>query len=103
MPHSEDTNGHHASTPAPARRGVYLLTHPRSASNLFQKMMEKQPGVACSSYHFYEAVMPIFMQLENRPLSQWSEAELEALYEAALGKMNAQLEEAEKKVSLIEL
>lgn len=47
--------------------------------------------------------MPIFMQLENRPLSRWSEAELAALYEAALGKMNAQLEEAEKKVSLIDL
>lgn len=96
MPHSENGND---CAPAPARRGVYLLTQPRSASNLFQKMMEKQPGVLNSSYHFFEAAMPVFMQLQHRPLSEWPAGELEAHYEAALGKMNEQLEEAEKKVS----
>ncbi|KAM0712503.1 hypothetical protein Q7P37_011600 [Cladosporium fusiforme] len=94
MPHYEETNGH---APAPARRGVYLLTHPRSASNLFQKMMEKQPGVQNSSYHFFEAAIPIFIQLQARPINQWPAAELEALYDAALGKMKAELEDAEKK------
>jgi len=105
MPHSEEpTNGH----ARPTRRGVYLLTHPRSASNLFQTMMAKQRSrgadVQCSSYHFFNAAFGMFMQMGRGSLqsSNWTEADRDALYEpykAAFEALNGELEKAEQQVS----
>lgn len=111
MPHSEEpTNGHHENGSKPTRRGVYLLTHPRSASNLFQTMMAKQRShgvdVQSSSYHFFDASFPTMMQMNRGSLegSGWTEEDRAALYEpykAAFVKLNSELADAEEKVSLV--
>ncbi|KAI1571350.1 hypothetical protein PtrEW13061_011385 [Pyrenophora tritici-repentis] len=48
--------------------GVYHITHPRSASNLFQNMMSKQPGYQNSGYKLYDAALGTMMGLERGPL-----------------------------------
>jgi hypothetical protein len=110
MPHSEEpiVNGHSGNGSKPTRRGVYLLTHPRSASNLFQTMMAKQRShgkdVQCSSYHFFDASFPTMMQMNRGSLesSSWSPEDRAALYEpykAAFEKLNKELADAEANVS----
>lgn len=108
MPHSEElTNGHASNGSKPTRRGVYLLTHPRSASNLFQTMMAKQKShgkdVQSSSYHFFDASFGTFMQMGRGGLGNWTEADRTALYEpyqAAFEKLNEELANAAQQVSL---
>lgn len=110
MPHLEEpTNGNAINGSKPTRRGVYLLTHPRSASNLFQTMMAKQKSrgadVQCSSYHFFNAAFAMFMQMDRGSLqsSEWTEADRAALYEpykAAFEGLNRELANAEQQVSL---
>jgi hypothetical protein len=110
MPHSEEpNNGDAINGSKPTRRGVYLLTHPRSASNLFQTMMAKQKSrgadVQCSSYHFFNASFAVFMQMGRGSLqsSNWTEADCAALhepYKAAFEAMNKELANAEQHVSL---
>lgn len=102
MPHSEPVNGSSTNGPRPERRGVYLLTHPRSASNLFQRMMEAQPGVQGSGYQFFNAAFPMMMSMEKGPLSSFPEAEREALYapyQEAFKAAKAELDGAKAKVS----
>jgi hypothetical protein len=89
----------------PARRGVYLLTHPRSASNLFQTMMSKQRShgadVQSSGYHFFDAAFPLLCQMDRGSISGWTEAEREVLYEpykAGFEKLTNELANAEKEV-----
>lgn len=104
MPHSlatDDTSN--GSTPP--RRGVYLLTHPRSASNLFQTMMSKQKShgvdVQSSGYHFFDASFPTLVQMDKGSLKGWTDAQREGLYEpykAAYEKLNGELANAEKEV-----
>jgi hypothetical protein len=111
MPHSEDlTNGHSGNGSKPTRRGVYLLTHPRSASNLFQTMMAKQRShgkdVQCFSYHFFDASFPTMMHMNRGSLesASWSPEDRAALYEpykAAFEKLNQELTNAEANVSLL--
>lgn len=108
MPHSEEpTNGDATNGAKPTRRGVYLLTHPRSASNLFQTMMAKQRShgadVRSSSYHFFNAAFSMFMQMGRGSLqgSNWNDADRAALYEpykAAFEGLNGELASAEQKV-----
>jgi hypothetical protein len=105
MPHSITSDDSTSNGPAPARRGVYLLTHPRSASNLFQTMMSKQRSqgadVQSSGYHFFDASFPLLCQMDRGSISGWSEAEREALYEpykAAFEKLTNELANAEKEV-----
>ncbi|EDU48928.1 hypothetical protein PtrEW4_009673 [Pyrenophora tritici-repentis] len=74
--------------------GVYHITHPRSASNLFQNMMSKQPGYQNSGYKLYDAALGTMMGLERGPLSAWPE-EREALYEAYRKGWEAMLDECE--------
>jgi hypothetical protein len=84
------------------RRGVYLLTHPRSASNLFQTMMSKQPGYQNSGYKLFEAGFASIGQLQKGPLSTWPKEEREAAYVAfEKGWQNLQDEvaDAHKNVS----
>ena len=110
MPHSEDfTNGHANKGSKPTRRGVYLLTHPRSASNLFQTMMAKQRSygadVQSSSYHFFDASFSMIMQMGRGSLEgpSWTEADRAALYEpykAAFEALSGELAKAEQQVSL---
>jgi hypothetical protein len=91
-------NGH-----APGRRGVYLLTHPRSASNLFQTMMSKQPGYQNSGYKLFDGGFATLMALEKGPLSEWPEEERKGLYETfqtAFGKLEDELEDCAKNVSV---
>jgi hypothetical protein len=64
------------------RRGVYLLTHPRSASNLFQTMMAKQPGYQNSGYKLFDAGFASIGQLQKGPLSTWPEDGRKAAYAA---------------------
>ena len=109
MPHSEKpTNGHAINGSKPTRRGVYLLTHPRSASNLFQTMMAKQKShgadVQSSSYHFFNAAFAAFMQMGRGSLqsSNWTEVDRAALFEpykAAFEGLNKELADAEEQVS----
>lgn len=110
MPHSEEpNNGDAINGLKPTRRGVYLLTHPRSASNLFQTMMAKQKSrgadVQCSSYHFFDASFAVFMQMGRGSLqsANWTEEDRAALnepYKAAFEAMNKELADAEQHVSL---
>ncbi|KAL6708417.1 hypothetical protein ACN47E_002680 [Coniothyrium glycines] len=81
------------------RRGVYLLTHPRSASNLFQTMLSKQPGFQNSSYKLFDPGFAALGQLERGPLSQWPKEDREALYNAfnqGFEALQAELEDARK-------
>ncbi|KAL6153388.1 hypothetical protein ACJQWK_03960 [Exserohilum turcicum] len=85
---------------APQCRGIYHLTHPRSASNLFQTMMAKQPGFEASSYKLFEAGVRIFFDVEKGPLSTWPEEERKELqenFQKAFDEMQDEMEEAEKK------
>lgn len=79
----------------PERRGVYLLTHPRSASNLFQTMMAKQPGYQNSSYKLFDAGFAGLAQLPRGPLGQWPVEDRKALYEL----FRAGFESLEKEVA----
>ncbi|KAI8935781.1 hypothetical protein NX059_007301 [Plenodomus lindquistii] len=83
------------------RRGVYLLTHPRSASNLFQTMMAKQPGFQHSSYIIFEANFGLLGELVNKERwSDWSEAEWKSVqdsFQKCFDKMQAELADAEAK------
>ncbi|KAL1792304.1 hypothetical protein ACET3X_008811 [Alternaria dauci] len=89
----------HPNADAPQRRGVYLLTHPRSASNLFQTMMAKQPGYQNSGYKLFDAGFATLADLEKGKLSEWSEEERGELYDrfrAAFGTLEDELEDCEK-------
>jgi hypothetical protein len=66
----------------PERAGVYLLTHPRSASNLFQTMMDKQPGYQTSGYKFFGAAQKALLMADDEPLSAKSAEQREELYTA---------------------
>lgn len=97
MPGIPDT-----SLPEEGRRGVYLLTNPRSASNLFQTMISKQPGFQNASYKFFDAGFASLSQLEKGPLSQWPQEERKALYDAyqaGFDSLQDELEDAQKNVS----
>jgi hypothetical protein len=83
-------------------RGVYLLTHPRSASNLFQTMMSKQPGYQNSGYKLFDAGFASLTQLSRGRLSEWPEAERKALYDTfrqGFDSLQDELENARKNVS----
>ncbi|KAG9185529.1 hypothetical protein G6011_06860 [Alternaria panax] len=83
----------------PSCRGVYLLTHPRSASNLFQTMMSKQPGFQNSGYKLFDAGFSTLVELEKGKLSEWSEQDRERLYDsfrAAFGKLEDELDDCAK-------
>lgn len=80
-------------------RGVYLLTNPRSASNLFQTMMSKQPGYQNSGYKLFDAGFASLTQLEKGPLGQWPQEERESLYDAfqaGFDSLQDELEDAQK-------
>ncbi|KAK3718132.1 hypothetical protein LTR37_005247 [Vermiconidia calcicola] len=83
------------------RKGVYLITHPRSASNLTQKMMSQQPGVQNSGYYFIEeGLRSTFMGLQKGPLSAASEegrTALYAQYQTSFEKLEAELTDAAGK------
>ncbi|KAB2099837.1 hypothetical protein AG0111_0g11859 [Alternaria gaisen] len=84
---------------APQRRGVYLLTHPRSASNLFQTMMAKQPGYQNSGYKLFDAGFTTLVELDKGKLSEWSKEEQEKLYDSfqvAFGKLEDELDDCAK-------
>jgi hypothetical protein len=105
MPHSITTDDHTSNGATPARRGVYLLTHPRSASNLFQTMMAKQKShgadIQSSGYHFFDAAFPLLCQMDRGSISGWTEAEREALfdpYKAAFENLTNEMANAEKQV-----
>jgi hypothetical protein len=80
MPGIIDTNSAPSSN-VPERAGVYLLTHPRSASNLFQTMMEKQPGYQTSSYKLFDAAFVSLMKLSDGPLSEKPKEERDQIYD----------------------
>jgi hypothetical protein len=91
---------------APARRGVYLLTHPRSASNLFQTMMANQPGFQSSSYKVLDAAVSSLYQLDKGQLGETPEKERKALYDAfraGFDDLQDELEDAQKNVSVWKL
>lgn len=82
---------------------MYLLTNPRSASNLFQTMMAKQPGFQNASYKFFDASFASLSQLEKGPLSQWPQGERKSLYDAyqaGFDSLQDDLEDAQKNVSI---
>ena len=83
-------------------RGVYHITQPRSASNLFQNMMAKQPGFQNSGYKLFHAGFATLSGIEHGPLSAWPEEKRQQLYEtfkAAFETLQDELEDAEKNVS----
>jgi ERCC4-type nuclease len=92
----------HPNSDAPPRRGIYFLTHPRSASNLFQTMMSKQPGYQNSAYKLFDAGFATLAQLERRKVSEMPEEEREKLYEVfrtGYEKLEDELEDCAKIVS----
>ena len=112
MPHSEEpiSSGHITHGSRPERRGVYLLTHPRSASNLFQTMMAKQRSygqdVQSSSYHFFNGSFSLLMQMGRGSLqsSAWSDderANMHDPYKAVFKQLSEEVATAKKNVSQI--
>lgn len=88
---------------APERRGVYLLTHPRSASNLFQTMMSAQPGYQNSGYKFFDAGFAGLGKLSKGRMSEWPEEERKAAYDAykdGFEKLQDEVADAKQNVSL---
>jgi hypothetical protein len=86
-------------------RGVYLLTHPRSASNMFQIMMAKQPGYQNSGYKFFDAGFMSVGQMHRGRLSEWPEDDRTAAFAAfQKGWENLQNEvaDAQKNVSMLQ-
>lgn len=88
-----------AATPAPAERvcGIYHITHPRSASNLFQNMMGRQPGFQYSSYKLFGAGFGALTQLQRGPLGEWPKEDRErlfGLFEAGFEGMQEEVEGA---------
>ena len=93
-------NGDHG--PPAHVRGVYHITQPRSASNLFQKLMSKQPEFQNSGYKLFEAGFATMSKVEHGPLSAWPEEQRQKLYDtfkAAFESMQDELDDAEKNVS----
>lgn len=93
-----------AATPAPAERvcGIYHITHPRSASNLFQNMMGRQPGFQYSSYKLFGAGFGALTQLQRGPLGEWPKEDRErlfGLFEAGFEGMQEEVEGAVRSVS----
>jgi hypothetical protein len=66
----------------PECRGVYLLTHPRSASNMFQTMMAKQPNYQNSGYKLFHAGFASIGQMQRGPLSAWPEEDRRTAFDA---------------------
>jgi hypothetical protein len=66
----------------PERRGVYLLSHPRSASNLLQRMVAKQPGYQNSGYMLWWAGQEALDRLHKGRWSEWPEDDRKAVYDA---------------------
>lgn len=64
------------------RRGVYLISHPRSCSNLFMRMLSEQPHVRQLHYFFTPALMAVQKGLPNGPLKDMPESEREEIYGA---------------------
>ena len=84
------------------RHGVYLITHPRSASNMFQTMMAKQPDFQNTGYKLFDAGFAALSQLAKGPLSKLPDEERSALYNvfrAGFENMQDELEDAQKNVS----
>jgi hypothetical protein len=84
------------------RHGVYLLTHPRSASNLFQTMMAKQPGYQSSGYKLFDAGFNTLMQLDKGPWSEWSEEDRKSICDIlrkSFEGLQDEIDDAKKNVS----
>lgn len=60
---------------------LLFVTHPRTASNLFQKILSTQPGVHIANYAFYEGALKSFMQIASGSLDQLPETERLAIFE----------------------
>lgn len=75
---NETTSG--TDSVSPGCRGVYLLTHPRTCSNLFMRMMSEQPGVKRSEYFFMPGSLAAQGVLPRGPLKDLPEDEREALF-----------------------
>ncbi|RMZ71248.1 P-loop containing nucleoside triphosphate hydrolase [Pyrenophora seminiperda CCB06] len=81
--------------------GVYYLTHPRSASNLFQNMMSKQPGYQNSGYKLFDSGFHFMRALaaDKGPFSAWPAEERQQMYDDyknAFEAMQDELEDAKK-------
>ena len=66
-------------------------------------MMSKQPGYQNSGYKLFEAGFATLTELEKGKLSEWPQEEREKLYECfqtAFGKLEDELEDCEKNVSI---
>jgi hypothetical protein len=93
-----------AGDAAPERRGVYLLTVPRSASNLFTTMMAKQPGYQNSEYKLSGNPLITLSQLEKGRLSERPEDERKALYDefrTRFGDLQDEVDDAHRNVSSV--
>ncbi|EMD88882.1 hypothetical protein COCC4DRAFT_71814 [Bipolaris maydis ATCC 48331] len=84
-------------TTASAERiwGIYHITHPRSASNLFQNMMGQQPGFQYLSYKLFGAGFEALTQLQRGPLGELPKEDREklfGLFEAGFEGMHEEIE-----------
>ncbi|EUC42049.1 hypothetical protein COCMIDRAFT_104562 [Bipolaris oryzae ATCC 44560] len=84
--------------PAEGICGIYHITHPRSASNLFQKMMGQQPGFQYSSYKLFGAGFGALTQLQRGPLGSWPEEDREKLFGVFEAGFEGMIEEVEGAV-----
>jgi len=85
---------------ASERNGVYLLTIPRSASNLFQTMNAKQPGYQCSGYKLFDAGFATLFKLEKGRWNNWPEEDRKTLsdtYQTGFESLQDEIADAKKK------
>jgi hypothetical protein len=95
-----ESNANDGST----RLGVYHLTHPRSASNLLQRMMSEQPGYQSSGYKFFEGGFNSLIQTQKGPMKDWPEEERNALYDTVRDcwqSLQDEIADAKKNVSTL--
>lgn len=84
------------------RPDVVLLSHGRTLSNLFCKMMSKQDAFNHAEYHFHEAYMHIRKTMTDKPLAEYPESVREEYYDmlrAGYKQFFKDLNEAHDQVS----
>lgn len=83
---------------------VMLLSHGRTLSNLFCKMMSKQDGFDFGEYHFHDAFMTAHKTFNDKALIEYPDADREEFYrqlKEGYDKLMSQMDEAHEKVSHI--
>ena len=74
--------GEAVETPNKRVPGLYLLTSPRSCSNLLKMMMSRQPHVKSTAYFFFDPSLKTWKHLAEKDWNDIPESDRQALFES---------------------